>query len=226
MNDEGDRDFESSDLGTKDFWDNTYSREVENFKDHGDVGEIWFGEDTQEKICDWIEEGEGIEKTSSIIDLGCGNGMMLINLWKRGFRNLTGVDYSEGAITLAKSLSEAEGTNEIVYLVGDLVDERGKSQCSCLRHHYKVCVDKGTYDAVSLMPEHCFKGREQYRDTIKSIMEPDGYFIITSCNWTKDQLLTFFGTDFLVHDEILYPTFQFGGKTGSKVTSLIMKLKS
>lgn len=30
-----------SELGTKDYWDKSYAREIKNFKSHGDVGEIW-----------------------------------------------------------------------------------------------------------------------------------------------------------------------------------------
>ena len=39
-----------------------------------------FGEDTMEKILDWMEECEEISTGSDIIDLGSGNGMMCIEL--------------------------------------------------------------------------------------------------------------------------------------------------
>ena len=35
--------FSSSKLGTKDYWDTCYVTENDNFDDHGDVGEVWFG---------------------------------------------------------------------------------------------------------------------------------------------------------------------------------------
>lgn len=31
-------------------WENAYSLELENFKDHGDIGEIWFGKDSSKKV--------------------------------------------------------------------------------------------------------------------------------------------------------------------------------
>ena len=37
--------FVSSKLGTKDYWDGAYEKENDNFDDHGDVGEVWFGEE-------------------------------------------------------------------------------------------------------------------------------------------------------------------------------------
>ena len=39
-----------------------------------------FGEDTMEKVVSWIDDCEEIHSDDSIIDLGCGNGMMCIEL--------------------------------------------------------------------------------------------------------------------------------------------------
>lgn len=43
-----------SKLGTHEFWDLTYGRELESFQDIGDEGEVWFGEDSSDEILDWI----------------------------------------------------------------------------------------------------------------------------------------------------------------------------
>jgi len=48
--------FEPSKLGTKVHWDHVYEREVANFKESGDEGEVWFGEDSVEKMVDWVLE--------------------------------------------------------------------------------------------------------------------------------------------------------------------------
>ena len=39
-----------------------------------------FGEDSQERILDWIEDCDEISNEDSIIDLGCGNCMLLVEL--------------------------------------------------------------------------------------------------------------------------------------------------
>ncbi|RXM33472.1 Translocation protein SEC63-like [Acipenser ruthenus] len=49
---------------------------------------------------------------------------------------------------------------------------------------------QGTFDAISLNPENAAENREQYARAVRSVLKDDGLFIITSCNWTKDQLLS------------------------------------
>ncbi|XP_060598334.1 EEF1A lysine methyltransferase 2-like isoform X2 [Ruditapes philippinarum] len=185
-----------------------------------------FGEETMEKVVDWFEDNEDICKEDTIIDLGSGNGMMCIELRKRGFLHLTGVDYSELAITLSKSVAKSEGFEDIEFVAGDLITEERLNPCTCLTRQYKLVLDKGTYDAISLMPGDSLVARKQYLKTVKDIMRPESWFSITSCNWTKDQLLDFFKEDFQLVKQIPFRTFQFGGQTGSTVTSLVFKLKT
>ena len=39
-----------------------------------------FGYDSVERVLDWIEEKEEVSKDVPILDLGCGNGITLIEL--------------------------------------------------------------------------------------------------------------------------------------------------
>ncbi|XP_052283835.1 EEF1A lysine methyltransferase 2-like isoform X2 [Dreissena polymorpha] len=217
-------DFGSSELGTKD-WDSAYEKEVDNFEDIGDVGEVWFGEETMDKIISWIEKCPEVKANDPIIDLGSGNGMMCIELSKRGFSQLVGVDYSELAVMLSRSVAKAEGCEEVVFETGDLITSERPNQCTCLTRKYKVVLDKGTYDAISLSPHDSQSAQLGYLATVKDLMDSDSLFSITSCNWTKDQLTDFF-KDFKLHDEIKFKTIQFGGKTGSTYTSLVLKLST
>ena len=103
-----------------------------------DVSEVWFSFDSVRRALSWITSNEMITKDKRyclllslqarfcgsrsysfirdsqsirILDLGCGNAAILLELAKRGYTNLTGVDYSAGAIELAERLSVKNQAN-------------------------------------------------------------------------------------------------------------------
>jgi EEF1A lysine methyltransferase 2 len=58
---------------------------------------------------------------------------------------------------------------------------------------FNLVIDKGTYDAIALSPVNVREKRYLYKDFVKNIInKDDGFFIITSCNWTTDELVAFF----------------------------------
>lgn len=92
---------------------------------------------------------------------------------------------------------------------------------------YNVCIDKGTYDAISLSKANKDDGelRQRYRSAIHNMLadSDQSLFFITSCNWTRDELVAFFSPKFKVKTVLPTPTFQFGGSTGSNVTSIVFE---
>ena len=58
-------------------------------------------------------------------------------------------------------------------------------------------------------------------------MKEGGLFVVTSCNWTEDEVRLWFegarGSKLKFVDKVKYPTFTFGGKSGSKVCTLCFK---
>lgn len=143
--------------------------------------------------------------------------MMLIELAREGFKNLTGVDYSSNSIKLSQKIAKDQDL-EIAFKVTDLlslesVEGLGK---------FKIAHDKGTYDAVALM-ENPKEKRAKYIKNVCSLMEDDGLFIITSCNFTEKELLESFTGTFTKLHVIPTQTFQFGGKIGNVVTSIVFK---
>lgn len=60
---------ESSELGTKAYWDQSYATEIANYKSHGDIGEIWFEEDSQFRVIKWMLRND-IKPDDSIVDVG------------------------------------------------------------------------------------------------------------------------------------------------------------
>lgn len=65
-----DEELEGSELGTKDYWDARYDMEVNNYKSHGDCGEIWFEESSQDRIIRAIAQKLEIAEDARIIDIG------------------------------------------------------------------------------------------------------------------------------------------------------------
>jgi EEF1A lysine methyltransferase 2 len=143
--------------------------------------------------------------------------MMLIELCAEGYKNLTGVDYSEKGIELAQKIAKDQ-EHEITFKVADLLSEHSTKSLGT----FKICHDKGTYDAVSLM-ENAMEKRVAYTKNVAALMEEDGLFIITSCNFTEDELCSSFEGVFVKHALIPTQVFRFGGKVGSVVTSIVFK---
>ncbi|KAL2083336.1 hypothetical protein ACEWY4_021109 [Coilia grayii] len=212
-------DFTSSKLGTKDYWDEAYKRELQTFHDIGDVGEIWFGEESMDRVTRWIET-QNLSDDISILDIGTGNGMFLMELAKNGFRNLTGIDYSPASVELARNVLREEGLTDINIEEMDFLNPPSSLSS------FDMCIDKGTFDAISLSPEDGQQAKTRYVASLKQILRPQGLFIITSCNWTKEQLLQIFSPGFELVKELPTPRFQFGGVTGNSVTALVFRFQA
>ncbi|ORY41184.1 S-adenosyl-L-methionine-dependent methyltransferase [Leucosporidium creatinivorum] len=215
-----------SKLGTKDHWDRVYEREVKMFKEIGDEGEVWFGEDSAEKMVDWAEDNLP-SKSSSILDVGTGNGQLLFTLSSSLFTSLTGIDYSPSSISLATSIASARSVEDplasfIKFQVADILSESagglGERKWDCV-------MDKGTYDAICLSDE-MREGRrigELYPTAVSSLVGKGGFFLITSCNWTRKELEKAFitpETGLIYHSHVPRPSFSFGGSSGSSITTI------
>jgi hypothetical protein len=59
---------------------------------------------------------------------------------------------------------------------------------------FDLAIDKGTYDAIALSPVDPKAKRYQYKKYLCSVLKQqrDSLFIITSCNWTTEELVDFF----------------------------------
>ncbi|KAM9726751.1 EEF1A lysine methyltransferase 2 [Menidia menidia] len=209
-----DNDFGTSKLGTKEYWEEAYQRELETFKDIGDVGEIWFGEESMRRVLRWMDKAK-IPENAAILDIGTGNGAFLVELAKHGYNNLTGIDYSPASVKLARSVLQAEGFTDITVKEMDFLNSQGDLK------EFDVCIDKGTFDAISLNPDDTKQDKKLYVQTLKEALKDKGFFAITSCNWTKEQLLERFSEGFEFVQELPTPSFQFGGKKGNSVAALV-----
>ncbi|XP_071731312.1 uncharacterized protein [Rutidosis leptorrhynchoides] len=248
-------------LGFQSYWDTTYADELTNFREHGHAGEVWFGDDVMERVASWTKDlcsqiaqkqlqnhheneyenselgshGETDLAAWSVLDVGTGNGLLLQELAKQGFSDLTGTDYSEGAVNLARNLADRDGFSSIKLLVDDILETK-------LDKKFHLVTDKGTLDAIGLHPDGPIK-RIMYWESISKLVAPGGLLVITSCNHTRDELvqevenynqrkIALTGspgeleecTNFPIFSYLdhirTYPTFMFGGSVGSRVATV------
>ncbi|XP_028982810.1 EEF1A lysine methyltransferase 2 isoform X2 [Betta splendens] len=168
------------------------------------------------RVLRWMDNAN-IPKDASILDIGTGNGAFLVELARQGYRNLVGIDYSPASVELARSVLQAEDLADVS------VKEMDFLRCQGELRDFDICIDKGTFDAISLNPENTEEGKKLYVQALKRALKNKGFFVITSCNWTKEQLLERFNEGFEFVRELPTPSFQFGGKTGSSVSALVFK---
>ncbi|XP_011363764.1 EEF1A lysine methyltransferase 2 isoform X5 [Pteropus vampyrus] len=71
--------FAPSALGTQEHWDAVYERELRTFQEYGDRGEIWFGEESMNRLIRWMQKHK-IPLDASVLDIGTGNGVFLVEL--------------------------------------------------------------------------------------------------------------------------------------------------
>lgn len=205
-----------SKLGCKDYWEELYAKEREVFGTNGElIGEVWFGETVQAKVLGYMSKEFSAE--SRVVDIGCGNSAFLICLHEAGFSRLAGIDYSESSIEFSREILLKKGIKQVELKRVDIA--RDPKEYALGR--FDVIHDKGTFDAFMLSTEN---SSESYMRFVQGLTGDKGSdFVITSCNFTKGDLLKYFASFELVA-EIPHRKFSFGGNEGQAVTSLHFKV--
>lgn len=99
---------------------------------------------------------------------------------------------------------------------------------------FDIVHDKGTFDAVSLSSETDSAGKrvcERYPAIAKGLVRKGGFLVVTSCNWTEEELVRWFVKDgdgdgdgdrdgLRVWGRVEYPRFRFGGREGQGVCTV------
>ncbi|OCK75150.1 S-adenosyl-L-methionine-dependent methyltransferase [Lepidopterella palustris CBS 459.81] len=231
-----------SELGTKEYWDNTYTVELSNHALHpSDEGTIWFSDaSAEERILSFLASLDEVsvlgknEGGTRFLDLGTGNGHLLFALREEGWRGeMLGVDYSAKSVELARAIGErkskeAGAAGEVRFEEWDILTQE---PMEWLGEGWDVVLDKGTFDAISLSGQVDGSGKrvcEGYRERVEPLVKPGGRLLITSCNWTSEELRAWFEVEgglFEYETSVKYPSFTFGGRTGQKVCTLCFKRK-
>jgi ubiquinone/menaquinone biosynthesis C-methylase UbiE len=115
-----------------------------------------FGEDTVAKMVNWCLKNMPPENHPSVLEVGSGNGILLLNLAENGYEpsNMLGVDYSVDAVELARKVASIRDTRfaSILYSSCDFLEE-SVNESDGARRSFDLVLDKGTFDAMTLAQE-------------------------------------------------------------------------
>ncbi|MGQ0672892.1 MAG: methyltransferase domain-containing protein [Hyphomicrobium sp.] len=133
-------------------------------KTDGDVVEN--NENTRREV-DFILAAAPVQSHSQILDLCCGQGRHCLELARRGFKNVTGVDRSRYLIRLAKKRAQNEGL-QVVFKEGDARNPR---------------LPEATFDCVAIMGNSFgyFSNKlddEKVLATVGKILRPSGQIVL------------------------------------------------
>lgn len=176
----------------------------------------------------YLEHNHPQDQKLQVLDLGTGNGHLLFKLFEEGFVkwDMVGVDYSEHSIELARAIARTRKAKNIQFRVEDFLDEQAGSSDS----KFDIVIDKGTFDAISLSDQRTASGKklnEIYAASVARYMKPGAKLLITSCNWTTEELIQRLTADKVlkVHQYFRKPKqFSFGGSTGTTTSSVCFAL--
>lgn len=143
---------------------------------------------------------------------------------------MLGVDYSERSVEFAARIAADKGyTRAIEFERWDIMteDARAKVLQGEQQRGWDVVLDKGTFDAISLSEEKDALGRrivEGYKERVVPLVRDGGVFLVTSCNWTEEELKGWFeGGALEVLGRVEYRSFSFGGRKGQTISSVCFR---
>ena len=162
---------------------------------------------------------------------------------------MVGIDYSAGSVALCRRLAASKGFPHLNSEGGKGGGEKGERGMeftkwdilhsppppSWTQPGFDVVLDKGTFDAISLSAETDEHGRrvcEGYRDRVEALVRRGGVVVVTSCNWTEEELVAWFEGDednsvgqggLEKCGRVKYPVFSFGGRQGQSVQSVVFR---
>jgi SAM-dependent methyltransferase len=228
-----------TDEGTIWFDDSAAEDKVVEFLD----GKIWeenlLGEGVKKRNCSFLDLGMGnghflfrlreSEEDGEFDEYG--DGVREKDIW--GGRML-GVDYSKKSVEFARRIAANKGFDEtekvgrkIEFEHWDIMTQHPTSSILNINERgngWDVVHDKGTFDAISLSEEKDERGRricEGYKERVVPLIKEGGILLITSCNWTEEELNSWFkGDELEVVERIQYRSFSFGGRKGQTISSV------
>lgn len=143
-------------------------------------------------MVEWVAEHRPISTRPFILEVGSGNGTLLLALFEEGYSptRLCGIDYSPDAVKLSSAIAESRGAATIRFGVCDFLTEEppvlsGMPQDAT----WDILLDKGTYDAIALAKkdENGESPAAKYPERVARLLQPGGLFLITCMYWIHER---------------------------------------
>lgn len=112
-----------------------------------------------------------INKTDKILDIGCGAGRTTINLYKKGYKNITGLDLSTTLIDYAKTYIK-NNKLDIEFINGDATKLPFKD------NSFDVVIF--SYNGMQCIPGK--KNRDKVLSEVCRVLKPKGLYLFTAHN--------------------------------------------
>ena len=111
-----------------------------------------FGSDVLETMASWTDELLKSRSPDSaalaILDVGTGNGSFLFKLAQRGYRQLTGSDYSAASIQLAAEIAARRRVDTITWVQDDLLAAQLSGRSAFIRVVNNLVCGKNDFFAI------------------------------------------------------------------------------
>lgn len=148
--------------------------------------------------------------------------------------NLVGIDYSSSSVSLARRLAAARGFQDMKFEVVDVLAPKPEGGYPWVSPGgFDLVLDKGTFDAMSLNDQTYVsdEGEEKrvcelYPGIVAGLVRKGGFVMVTSCNWTEEEVERWFARgELVVWGRVAYPKMRFGGSEGQGVASVCFRRK-
>ena len=113
-------------------------------------------------------EGAGLGRDAAILDVGGGTSTLVDDLLDRGYRNVTVLDLSEKAISLAKERLGARAAS-VTWLVADI------TEADLPEHHYDFWHDRAVFH---FLREEA--ARRKYVAAVRQALKPNGHIVVAT----------------------------------------------
>lgn len=123
---------------------------------------------TRKYVIPFIQQSMPVDSSTSVLEIGCGEGGNLMPFAEIGCERLVGVDLNEGQIKIARSIFEDSGYTSATFIYDDI---------------YNI-TDIGKFDIIIMRDviEH-IHNQEKFMGFVKQFLKPGGKFFLGFPPW-------------------------------------------